>query len=93
MEPVRIPSRIDDPIHVLMWSLDEMAPIFAGLILGIAVGQAMIGFGIGLVVTNQYRKYRDNHPDGYLIHIGYWAGLLFTNARSMVNPFIRRFLP
>lgn len=93
MEPVRIPSRIDDPIHVLMWSLDEMAPIFAGLILGIAVGQAMIGFGIGLVVTNQYRKYRDNHPDGYLIHIAYWGGFMFTKASSMVNPFIRRFLP
>lgn len=93
MEPVRIPSRIDDPIHVLMWSLDEMAPIFAGLILGIAVGQAMIGFVTGLIITNYYRKYRDNHSDGYLIHIGYWAGLLMTKSRSMVNPYARRFLP
>jgi conjugal transfer pilus assembly protein TraL len=93
MQPVKIPSRIDDPVHVLMWSLDEMAPIFCGLILGMAIGQAMIGLGIGLVITNFYRRYRDNHPDGYLLHIAYWGGFMFTKARSMVNPFIRRYLP
>ncbi|TYA55339.1 conjugal transfer protein TraL, partial [Vibrio cholerae] len=27
MEPVNIPSYIDDPPHFLLWSADEMAPI------------------------------------------------------------------
>lgn len=92
MEPVEIPGRIDDPIHVLMWSLDEMGPIFVGLIFGMAIGQAMIGFGIGIVITNNYRKYRDRHPDGYLFHMFYWSGF-YQATRSMVNPFTRRYLP
>lgn len=31
MEPVSIPSYIDDPPHFLLWSADEMAPILLGL--------------------------------------------------------------
>ena len=31
MEPVNIPSYIDDPPHFLLWSADEMAPILLGL--------------------------------------------------------------
>lgn len=93
MEPVRIPTRCDDPIHVLLWSLDELAPMFVGLVLGMAVGQAMIGVLTGLVVTNFYKKYRDSHADGYLIHIAYWSGFMLTKARLLVNPYIRRFIP
>ena len=93
MQPVQIPTRCDDPIHVLIWSLDELAPMFIGLVVGMAFGQAMIGVAIGLLITNFYKKYRDSHADGYLIHIAYWAGMLFTKARLMVNPYIRRFYP
>lgn len=93
MQPVRIPTRCDDPIHVLIWSLDELAPMFIGLVVGMAFGQAMIGVAIGFLITNFYKKYRDSHADGYLIHIAYWAGMLFTKARLMVNPYIRRFYP
>lgn len=35
MEPVSIPSYIDDPPHFLLWSADEMAPILLGLVIGI----------------------------------------------------------
>lgn len=93
MEPVEIPTRCDDSIHVMIWSIDEMAPMFVGLVIGMAVGQAAIGFFCGMLITNFYRKYRESHADGYLIHIAYWFGLMFTNARVMVNPYIRRFLP
>ncbi len=93
MNQVKIPTRCDDPIHVLVWSLDELAPMFIGLVAGMAVGQAMIGVLIGLAVTNFYKKYRDSHADGYLIHIAYWAGFLLTKSRLFVNPYIRRFIP
>lgn len=93
MQPVKIPTRCDDPLHVLIWSLDEMAPMFIGLVFGMAMGKALIGFVAGLMVTNFYKKYRDSHADGYLIHIAYWAGFMFTKARLLVNPYIRRFLP
>ena len=93
MQPVEIPQRVDDPVHLLLWSLDEMAPIILGLVGGIAVNQAMFGVVIGMVVSNFYRRYRDNHPDGYLLHMTYRAGFNFSRAPTMVNPFIRRFLP
>jgi conjugal transfer pilus assembly protein TraL len=40
MEPVSIPSYIDDPPHFLLWSADEMAPILLGLVIGIFTGNA-----------------------------------------------------
>ncbi|NMU81693.1 conjugal transfer protein TraL, partial [Vibrio parahaemolyticus] len=45
------------------------------------------------LVTNLYRRFRDNHPDGYLLHMIYWAGFIMTKAKSLKNPFVRRYLP
>jgi hypothetical protein len=42
MEPVSIPSYIDDPPHFLLWSADEMAPILLGLVIGIFTGNALV---------------------------------------------------
>ncbi|WP_249925480.1 type IV conjugative transfer system protein TraL [Escherichia coli] len=53
----------------------------------------MICFLGGLLVTNLYRRFRDNHPDGYLLHMIYWAGFIMTKAKSLKNPFVRRYLP
>jgi len=93
MKPVQIPRRIDEPPHLLLWSADELAPMLIGLVVGLVLGEALICTVIGLLVTNLYRKFRDSTPDGYLLHMIYWTGLLTTKARSMVNPFIRRFFP
>ena len=30
MEPVAIPQSIDDPIHILLWSADEIVPFHMG---------------------------------------------------------------
>lgn len=48
MEPVSIPSYIDDPPHFLLWSADEMAPILLGLVIGIlnqCLGFMPVGVG------------------------------------------------
>ena len=47
MEPVSIPSYIDDPPHFLLWSADEMAPILLGLVIGIFTGNALVSFNQG----------------------------------------------
>ncbi|AGP96709.1 IncF plasmid conjugative transfer pilus assembly protein TraL [Alteromonas mediterranea UM7] len=49
MEPVNIPSYIDDPPHFLLWSADEMAPILLGLVIGIFTGNALVLCLLGLV--------------------------------------------
>ncbi len=94
MEPVKIPRRIDDPPHLLLWSADEFAPMLVGLVIGVVLGKALPCFLIGLAVTNLYRRFKDNHPDGYILHMAYWWGLLPAGkARSLPNPYIRRMLP
>ncbi|AVF73804.1 type IV conjugative transfer system protein TraL [Vibrio parahaemolyticus] len=93
MKPVKIPRRIDEPPHMLLWSADELAPMLLGLVIGVMMGKALIFFLIGLAVTNLYRRFRDNHPDGYMLHMLYWGGFIATKAKSLKNPFIRRYFP
>lgn len=93
MEPIKIPQRIDDPPHILLWSADEILPMMLGLIIGIIIKQALICFLIGLGITNLYKRFRDNHPDGVLLHILYWYGLVKGRAKSMKSPFVRNYFP
>lgn len=93
MEPIKIPGRIDEPPHVLLWSADELAPMLLGLTFGIFLGKALICSVIGLVITNFYRRFRDNNPDGYLLHLLYHYGFLPARGRSMINPYIKRLFP
>ena len=93
MEPIEIPSRIDEPPHLLLWSLDELAPILLGLAFGILIGKALICFLAGFFVTSLYKKFRDAKPDGYLFHMIYWGGFWPSKAKSMKNPYVRRYLP
>lgn len=93
MQPVRIPRRIDEPPHMLLWSADEVAPILVGLFFGVMLEQLMISLLAGLVISHFYKKFRDNHSDGFLLHMIYWAGIFFTKAKSLKNPFCRRYIP
>lgn len=93
MEPVRIPTRADDPPHLLMWSADEILPLVGGLGLGIVLDQVLMCVLAGSVATNLYKRFRDLHPDGYLMHLAYHYGFGFSRAPSMINPFIKSLLP
>lgn len=93
MEAVKIPKRIDEPPTLLLWTIDELIPVVIGLLVGIMANQALIFTCIGLLLTRLYKKYRDNHPDGYFLHILYWYGFGFIKARSFPNPFVRELLP
>lgn len=93
MEPVRIPRRVDEPPHLLLWSADELSPLLLGLVVGVLLKKVFICTLAGLIVTNLYRKFRDNHPDGYLLHMLYWTGVPITKSKSFKNPFVRRYLP
>lgn len=93
MERVDIPRRVDDPPHLLLWSADELAPLMIGLTIGVVIGKALLMFIIGLVVAKLYARFRDNHPDGYLLHLFYKFGFMKTKARSFINPYIRDLIP
>lgn len=93
MKPVKLPRRVDEPPHLLLWSADEIVPMILGLTIGMMIGQALMLFLAGLLITNLYRRFRDNHPDGYLLHMLYRWGVPVTRASSFKNPFIRKYFP
>ena len=93
MLPVQIPLRADDPLHILMWSADEIVPIIAGLTIGILVKSVFLFLLLGTVISKLYARFREYHSDGYLLHMAYHYGFGFPRSESMINPFIRRLIP
>ena len=39
MEPVTLPRSIGDPLHILLWSADEIAPFIVSMLAGILIDQ------------------------------------------------------
>ena len=93
MQPIEIPTRLDDPQQLLLWSADEIVPMILGLLFGMMIEKAFICFCAGYAVTHLYRRFRDNHADGFLIHIFYHFGFEFGTSKKLVNPYIKRFFP
>lgn len=93
MQPTRIPVHADEPPHFLLWAADEIAPIILGFGFGIMLGQIFVLTLLGLIVAHIYKRFRDQHADGFLFHYLYWRGLGFTKSPSMINPFIRKLFP
>ena len=93
MEPVAIPRSIDDPIHILLWSADEIVPFMVCILTGMLIDHFIPALAIGLIAVKFYRRFRDNRPDGYTLLSLYWLGLLPSDAMTVRNPNILRFLP
>lgn len=90
---VKIPRHADEPPHLLLWSVDEIAPILLGMCIGIMVRQMLLCMLIGFFMTSQYKRVRDNNPDGFFLHYLYWYGVPVCKSKQFVNPFIRNFIP
>lgn len=95
MKETRIPTRADQPPQLLLWSADECLPVLLGLGLGlgIMINQVFVCTVTEMIISHFYRKFRDLHPDGYLLHLAYWYGLGFCRSKSMINPWIKRLIP
>ncbi len=91
MSQIEIPRYVDDPPHILLWSADEVAPILLALVFGIIFSHTFIFLLAGVALTKVYSRFRDGRPDGYIMHLIYWYGFLPIRARSIPNPFARRF--
>ena len=85
MEPVAIPKTIDDPIHILLWSADEMVPFMVCMLTGMLIDHFIPALAVGALAVRFYRRFRDNRPDGYTLHAVYWLG--FRRGRS-ISPWI-----
>ncbi|MGE0383527.1 MAG: type IV conjugative transfer system protein TraL [Gammaproteobacteria bacterium] len=93
MNVLRLPRHVDDPPQLLLWSADELVPVALGLVIGILVDRLLLLVALGLLTAYFYRRFKDQRPDGYLLHALYWHGLLPLRGRGAVNPFRRVFYP
>ncbi len=92
-EPIQIPRYIDDPVHFLLWTVDDVAPIGFGLMVGMFVGSPLTYTAIGWMFSSFYKKFRDRNADGFVLHFLYWQGLTPSKSKRAPNPFKRKFLP
>ncbi|WP_295386103.1 type IV conjugative transfer system protein TraL [uncultured Thiodictyon sp.] len=88
-----MPKYVDDPPHLLLWRIDDLAPIVLMLVVGILADRLSLFLLIGVLLVRFYSKYRESRPDGHALHALYWFGLLPITGRTTPNPFCRRWLP
>ena len=93
MQAIELPRSIDDPPNVLLWTVDEIVRVTLGVIIGILADNLLFFTVVGAGVTSVYKRFRDGRPDGYLLHLIYWAGFLRCGARTIPNPYCREYLP
>ena len=93
MKPLRMPRSLDEQMYVLFWTADEILPGLAIFILGVLINEKLLCLLLALIVTKLFRKLKEGNPDGFLLHLGYWYGLIGNRAYSMPNAFIREFVP
>ena len=65
---VNIPDLADEPIHFLIWQLDEIVTVTLGLIIGIIINSPIIGIVIGFIANSYYIRIREGKPKGFFIH-------------------------
>jgi len=95
MEPVKMPTRVDEPKQFLIWTVDEVIPILSMIGVGVVLEQVFLCMLVGWVLAYFYKKYKNSRPDGFIFHAFYWFGLMPSkkSSKTMVNPFIRRWFP
>lgn len=98
---LQVPRHLDDPRMVLLWTSDDVAPIFFGVLAGVVLG-GMLTFVVctvaGFAMVYALRRFRNQRPQGYFKHMLWWYGLipfglLGKQSARALNPFERRVLP
>ena len=92
MKAIEMPRNLDDPFIVLFWSADELLPGFLMIIVGVLIDQKLLAILAAVALTKVFRKMKEGHPDGFLLHLIYWFGVINLKARTLPNPYIREYL-
>lgn len=87
-KPINIPDLVDEPLHFLIWQVDEIAAVAMGLVVGIVINSPLLGLVIGYLGKIQYAKIREGKPRGYFIHKIRDKGFPIdhVSARSSMQP-------
>jgi conjugal transfer pilus assembly protein TraL len=94
MKALKMPRNLDDQPFVLFWSADELVPGLTVFVLGVLINEKLVCLLIALAMTRLFRRLKEGNPDGFLLHMGYWYGLIAQRrAYTMPNAFVREFIP
>jgi conjugal transfer pilus assembly protein TraL len=93
MEAIRFPKYIDSQQRLLFWTADQLVPFSVFVVIGMMLKALFVSIVAGVLVSYAFTRYRDSRPDGFLIHMAYWYGVLVPKGRSILSPFLRRILP
>ncbi len=87
-KPTKMPDLVDEPIHFLIWQLDEIAMVAIGLVVGIIINSPLIGLTLGYVAKVFYTRIRDGKPRGYFLHRMREIGLALEKSepKSAMQP-------
>lgn len=84
---IAIPRELDDESYFIVFRTSEFGLIYGVLTLCL-LARSWIPLVL-LMTLPLVRRFRDRHPDGYIIHALYWWTGFPLNGRSFVNPFAR----
>lgn len=91
MKKHKLSIYIDDPPYFLFWPLPDAIPLLFSICIGIYLDAFVYSVVLGIFITWVLRKFNQKQKPGYLLHIIYSMGWLFTKSKTLPNPFINKF--
>lgn len=89
---IELPLHLDEPQTLFLWSIDELLPFSIMIVVGIITEWFVVSALIGIIGVYFFRRYKDNQPEGFLLHLAYWVGAPMR-GRCLIPSYLRRVLP
>jgi conjugal transfer pilus assembly protein TraL len=84
---VQIPRMLDGSTQVMLWDLEEIAPVVMGVLAGMMMDRLFTFMFFGVAVAWVYRRFTGFRQEGLALHFLYRFGLMPVSARTFSNPF------
>ena len=72
MDRYVIPSKLDEPERIGLWTVDEFAAMAIPFVVGIMTQHVLLGIGFGFLGWWGLRKAQAGRATSWLIHAAYW---------------------
>ena len=72
MDRYVIPSKLDEPERIGLWTVDEFAAMAIPFVVGIMTQHVLLGIGFGFLGWWGLRKAKAGRATSWLIHAAYW---------------------
>lgn len=79
MKTVAIPRYVDAQYQVLLWEIDEIAPIIAVIALGLVTDTLTVLLIPAFLAAKIFSTYKRNHLPGILLHLAHYYGIVPIN--------------